>query len=218
MFEKKDRKLATILTVFFLFGLLMMAGSVQADLNKAKEHFNTAVKAKQDGNVEGAIIAYKAAINEEPGYVDPYMNLGAVYFESKDYENALDMFRKATDADKTNVGAFSSLGRVEFKLKKEGYQVTCKENGEEALKAIREEKPDLILLDVMMPVMDGYEVLRQVKEDENLKNIPVVMLTARAQERDVVKGIGSGAEDYITKPFHPAELLARVKRILGKSP
>jgi superkiller protein 3 len=118
MFEKKDRKLATILTVFFLFGLLMMAGSVQADLNKAKEHFNTAVKAKQDGNVEGAIIAYKAAINEEPSYVDPYMNLGAVYFESKDYENALDMFRKATDADKTNVGAFSSLGRVEFKLKK----------------------------------------------------------------------------------------------------
>lgn len=106
---------------------------------------------------------------------------------------------------------------IEFKLKKEGYQVTCKENGEEALKAIREEKPDLILLDVMMPVMDGYEVLRQVKEDENLKNIPVVMLTARAQERDVVKGIDLGAEDYITKPFHPAELLARVKRILGKS-
>jgi DNA-binding response OmpR family regulator len=106
---------------------------------------------------------------------------------------------------------------VEFKLKKEGYQVTWKENGEEALKAIKEEKPDLILLDVMMPVMDGYEVLRQVKEDEGLKDIPVIMLTARAQERDVVKGIGSGAEDYITKPFHPAELLVRVKRILGRS-
>ncbi len=105
---------------------------------------------------------------------------------------------------------------VEFKLKKEGYQVTWKENGEEALKAIKEEKPDLILLDIMMPVMDGYEVLRQVKEDESLKDIPVIMLTARAQERDVVKGIGSGAEDYITKPFHPAELLARVKRILGR--
>ena len=105
---------------------------------------------------------------------------------------------------------------IEFKLKKEGYQVTCKENGEEALKAIREEKPDLILLDVMMPAMDGYEVLRQVKEDEGLKDIPVIMLTARAQEKDVVKGIDLGAEDYITKPFHPAELLARVKRILGK--
>ena len=104
---------------------------------------------------------------------------------------------------------------VEFKLKKEGYQVTWKENGEEALKAIKEEKPDLILLDIMMPVMDGYQVLRQVKEDEGLKDIPVIMLTARAQERDVVKGIGSGAEDYVTKPFHPSELLARVKRILG---
>jgi len=105
---------------------------------------------------------------------------------------------------------------VEFKLKKEGYQVVSKGNGEEALAAIKAEKPDLILLDVMMPVMDGYEVLRRVKEDENLKNIPVVMLTAKAQERDVVKGIDLGAEDYITKPFHPAELLARVKRILGR--
>ncbi len=105
---------------------------------------------------------------------------------------------------------------IEFKLKKEGYGVTTKENGEEALKAIKADKPDLILLDVMMPVMDGYEVLRRLKEDENLKSIPVIMLTARAQEKDVVKGIDMGAEDYITKPFHPAELLARVKRILGR--
>ena len=105
---------------------------------------------------------------------------------------------------------------VEFKLKKEGYEVTWKTNGEEALEAIRKEKPDLILLDIMMPVMDGYEVLRRIREDENLKSIPVVMLTARAQERDVVKGIDMGADDYIAKPFHPAELLARVKRILSK--
>ena len=106
---------------------------------------------------------------------------------------------------------------IEFKLRKEGYQVTWKENGEEALEAIKAEKPDLVLLDVMMPVMDGYEVLRQIKEDENLKSIPVIMLTARAQERDVVKGIDLGAQDYITKPFHPAELLVQVKRILAKS-
>ena len=105
---------------------------------------------------------------------------------------------------------------IEFKLKKEGYDVTWRENGEEALKAIKEDKPDLILLDIMMPVMGGYEVLRRLKEDENLKSVPVIMLTARAQEKDVVKGIDMGAEDYITKPFHPAELLARVKRILGK--
>ena len=105
---------------------------------------------------------------------------------------------------------------IEFKLKKEGYDVTWRENGEEALKAIKADKPDLILLDIMMPVMDGYEVLRRLKEDENLGDIPVIMLTARAQEKDVVKGIDMGAEDYITKPFQPAELLARVKRILGK--
>ncbi len=105
---------------------------------------------------------------------------------------------------------------IEFKLNKEGYSVIWKENGEEALKAIKEDKPDLILLDIMMPVMGGYEVLRRLKEDEKLKSVPVIMLTARAQEKDVVKGIGMGAEDYITKPFHPAELLARVKRILGK--
>ncbi len=104
---------------------------------------------------------------------------------------------------------------IEFKLKKEGYSVTRKENGEEAIKAIKEDKPDLILLDIMMPVMGGYEVLRRLKEDEDLKSVPVIMLTARAQEKDVVKGIAMGAEDYITKPFHPAELLARVKRILG---
>ncbi len=105
---------------------------------------------------------------------------------------------------------------IEFKLNKEGYSVIWKENGEEALKAIKEDKPDLILLDIMMPVMGGYEVLRRLKEDEKLKSVPVIMLTARAQEKDVVKGIGMGAEDYITKPFHPAELLARVKRMLGK--
>jgi len=105
---------------------------------------------------------------------------------------------------------------IEFKLKKEGYDVTWRKNGEEALKAIKADKPDLILLDIMMPVMDGYEVLRRLKEDENLGDIPVIMLTARAQEKDVVKGIDLGAEDYITKPFHPAELLARVKRILGR--
>ena len=110
------------------------------------------------------------------------------------------------------------IGRlIEFKLNKEGYSVIWKENGEEALKAIKENKPDLILLDIMMPVMGGYEVLRRLKEDENLKSVPVIMLTARAQEKDVVKGIDMGAEDYITKPFHPAELLVRVKKILARS-
>ena len=94
--------------------------------------------------------------------------------------------------------------------------MSWKANGEEAVKDIKADKPAHSLIDLMMPVMDEYEVLRRLKEDENLRSIPVVMLTARAQERDVVKGIDMGAEDYITKPFHPAELIARVKRILGK--
>ncbi|MFC1563278.1 response regulator transcription factor [candidate division KSB1 bacterium] len=102
-----------------------------------------------------------------------------------------------------------------FKLEKEGFNVIWEKNGGDALNSVKNNKPDLVLLDVMMPVMDGYQVLKKIKEDENLKNIPVIMLTAKGQERDVVKGIEMGAEDYIIKPFRPAELTARVKKILG---
>jgi len=101
-----------------------------------------------------------------------------------------------------------------FKLEKEGYKVIWEKDGGAALKSAETNKPDLILLDVMMPVMDGYQVLKKVKENEKLKHIPVIMLTAKGQERDVVKGIEMGAEDYIVKPFRPAELTARIKKIL----
>ena len=105
---------------------------------------------------------------------------------------------------------------IKFKLEKEGFEIEWKDNGEDAFNAIKEMKPDLALLDVMMPVMDGYQVLKKVKEDDNLKHIPVIMLTAKGQERDVVKGFDLGSEDYIVKPFRPAELVARIKKILGE--
>ena len=105
---------------------------------------------------------------------------------------------------------------IKFKLEKEGFEIEWKDNGEDAFNAIKEIKPDLALLDVMMPVMDGYQVLKKVKEDDNLKHIPVIMLTAKGQERDVVKGFDLGSEDYIVKPFRPAELVARIKKILGE--
>ena len=103
---------------------------------------------------------------------------------------------------------------VKFKLEKEGFEITWKDNGGDALDTIKQTRPDLVILDVMMPVMDGYHVLKKVKEDPELKHIPVIMLTAKGQERDVVKGFDLGSEDYIVKPFRPAELVARIKKIL----
>ena len=108
-----------------------------------------------------------------------------------------------------------ALGRlITFKLQRESYEVKWANNGGAALDLVRQEKPDIVLLDVMMPVLDGYQVLKKLKEDEDLKGIPVIMLTSKGQERDVVKGIELGANDYIVKPFRPAELVARVKRLL----
>lgn len=102
-----------------------------------------------------------------------------------------------------------------FKLEKEGFEVIWEKDGGAALESIKNNHPDLVLLDIMMPVMNGYQVLKKMKEDDDIKNIPVIMLTAKGQERDVVKGIEMGAEDYIVKPFRPAELTARIKKILG---
>lgn len=102
-----------------------------------------------------------------------------------------------------------------FKLEKEGFEVIWEKDGGAAFESIKSNLPDLVLLDIMMPVMDGYQVLKKMKEDDDIKNIPVIMLTAKGQERDVVTGIEMGAEDYIVKPFRPAELTARIKKILG---
>lgn len=110
------------------------------------------------------------------------------------------------------------VGRlVEFKLKKEGFQVVWKQDGMAGLDAIRNSKPGLVILDVMLPKLDGFQVLRKVKGLAATKNIPVIMLTAKTQEEDVVRGLDTGAVEYLTKPFRPAELMLRVKRFFNSN-
>lgn len=103
---------------------------------------------------------------------------------------------------------------IDFNLKKEGYEVITAEDGETGLNLALSENPDLILLDIMMPKMDGYEVCRKVRAKSN---VPIIMLTARADEVDKVIGLEMGADDYVTKPFGTRELLARVKAHLRRS-
>lgn len=96
-------------------------------------------------------------------------------------------------------------------LEKEKYQVAEAYSGRMALDAIKEAKPDLIILDVMMPEMDGIEACKRIKADKDTKMIPVIMLTSMSNVKDKVQGLNAGANDYITKPFNPEELIARVK-------
>ncbi len=105
---------------------------------------------------------------------------------------------------------------VKFKLEKSGLEVMHGENGKVALELINENKPDLVILDIMMPIMDGFEVLRLMKENPETRGIPVIMLTAKGMEADVLKGFETGAVDYITKPFSVSELAVRVKSVLAR--
>ena len=107
-----------------------------------------------------------------------------------------------------------SIKLLNFRLRSVGHEVIFAVNGGEALEIATREKPDLVLLDIMMPVMNGFQVLRKLKSQEETKNIPVIMLTSKVQEKDVVFGLEAGAEDYITKPFSFAELNARVNHVL----
>jgi DNA-binding response OmpR family regulator len=108
---------------------------------------------------------------------------------------------------------------IKLVLEKHGFQVAAVGTGEEALKHLAEtpEKPDLVLLDILMPGIDGLAVLRSIKADARLKDIPVVMLTALAQENVVLQGIKLGAKDYIRKPFHPTELVKRLAKHLAST-
>lgn len=104
---------------------------------------------------------------------------------------------------------------VRFSLEGEDYQIVAASDGEEALKKAREENPDLVLLDVIMPKMNGFEVCRNLKQDPQTKEIPVVMLTAMGRQVDKEKGKQVGARDYITKPFTPSALLTKIEEILA---
>src|SRR4029453_14239364 len=103
---------------------------------------------------------------------------------------------------------------IEFKLTSRGYDVLTASDGEAAVASSILPRPDLIVLDVMMPVFDGFEVLRRLSRDERTQSIPVIMLTARRHERDVLAGLALGARDYLVKPFIPEELVARIGKLL----
>ena len=102
-------------------------------------------------------------------------------------------------------------------LKREGYQVSAAASGEEALRQVQAVPPDLVLLDLMMPAMDGLEVCRRLRQDPVTASLPIVMLTAKGDEVDRVLGLELGADDYVVKPFSPKELLARVRAVLRRS-
>ncbi len=102
---------------------------------------------------------------------------------------------------------------VQVNLERAGYEVVTANDGKEALQKVQDENPDLVVLDVMMPYMDGFEVLQNLRRNPATRDIPVIMLTAKAQDADVFKGWQSGVDCYLTKPFNPMELLSFVKRI-----
>lgn len=106
---------------------------------------------------------------------------------------------------------------VEVNLQRAGYEVVTAYDGREALEKVKSETPDLVVLDVMMPYMDGFEVLKNLKADPSTAEIPVIMLTAKAQDADVFRGWQSGVDCYLTKPFNPMELLTFVKRIFDST-
>ena len=108
------------------------------------------------------------------------------------------------------------LELVTFRLSRAGYTVIQAHDGQEAFDLAVEQKPDLAVLDVMMPRMDGYEVTRRLREEEATSRMPIILLTAKAQDADVDTGFDAGADDYLRKPFSPQELSARVQRILGR--
>jgi two-component system alkaline phosphatase synthesis response regulator PhoP len=107
---------------------------------------------------------------------------------------------------------------TQYNLAREGYKVVTSRDGEEGLARARREAPDLVLLDLMLPGLDGLEVCRRMQSDPITATIPIIMVTAKGEESDVVIGLQLGADDYVTKPFSPKELVARVKAVLRRGP
>ncbi len=105
---------------------------------------------------------------------------------------------------------------LEYNLQRQGYTPTSVGSGEDGLNAVRDSQPDLVLLDLMLPGLSGLEVCRKLKADPTTKMIPVIMLTAKGEEEDIIAGFDAGADDYVTKPFRPKVLLARVAAVLRR--
>jgi len=105
---------------------------------------------------------------------------------------------------------------LRYNLEREGFRVSSSANGEEGLKRVQRERPSLVLLDLMLPGEDGLEICRKLKGSNDTRSIPVIMVTAKGEESDIVLGLGMGADDYVTKPFSPREVVARVKAVLRR--
>ena len=108
------------------------------------------------------------------------------------------------------------LALITFRLERAGYDVVGANDGEQALQLALAQPPDLLVLDVMMPKLDGYEVTTRLRQNERTRRVPIILLTARVQEADIARGFEVGADDYVKKPFSPQELGARVQAILGR--
>lgn len=108
------------------------------------------------------------------------------------------------------------LDLIEYNLKKEGFAVLKAENGEEGIEIAREHKPDLVLLDIMMPKMDGLEAVEIMRDDDELKSIPIIFLTARSDEKTEIEGLDKGGDDYITKPISTTKLISRIKAVMRR--
>ncbi len=108
-----------------------------------------------------------------------------------------------------------SIELIEYFLKNENYSVSVAQDGEIGLRKITEDKPDLILLDIMLPGMNGIQVLEKVKEDKQLSQIPIIIISSLSQDEDILKGLEKGAMDYLSKPFSPQILIAKVKKYLN---
>jgi two-component system phosphate regulon response regulator PhoB len=105
---------------------------------------------------------------------------------------------------------------VEYNLREEGYETVSAFNGEDGVKLAKKQNPDLIILDIMLPIIDGFEVCRILKKEQTIADIPVIILSAKSRETDKVVGLELGADDYVTKPFSPRELIARIRAILRR--
>jgi DNA-binding response OmpR family regulator len=108
------------------------------------------------------------------------------------------------------------LALVSFRLERAGYEIVQARNGEEAVQVALARRPDLAVIDVMMPRIDGYEATRQLRQHEETSRMPIILLTARVQEEDIARGFDAGADDYVKKPFSPQELGSRVHAVLGR--
>lgn len=108
------------------------------------------------------------------------------------------------------------LDLIEYNLKKEGFDVLKAENGEEGIQIAKEHKPDLVLMDIMMPKMDGMEAVEKMRADDDLKAIPIIFLTARSDEKTEVEGLNKGGDDYITKPISTTKLISRIKAVMRR--